>query len=337
MKRILYIGNFISNHTRYVGASEVLLYLLEKEGYNIQKASHKKNKFLRLLDMMLKVISLRKSIDVIIIDTFSTTNFYYALMVSQLSRLFKIPYIPILHGGNLPKRLKNDAYLSSLIFKNAKTLVAPSHYLKYEFEKKAYSVQYIPNTIPIGDYKYQNRKLIKPKLLWLRAFEKTYNPTMAIEVLRKLLNEYPSASLCMVGPTRDETLELSKDLVKRYQLESQVQFTGVLSKKEWHTLSEKFDIFINTTTVDNTPVSVIEAMALGLPIISTKVGGMPYLIEHQKEGVLVTSRDVNAMVAAIITMIENPVYANYLAMNARKKVEQFDWKVVKEAWNKVLN
>ena len=110
---------------------------------------------------------------------------------------------------------------------------------------------------------------------------------MAIEVLKELKNTYPNAALCMVGPDKDGTQADVQQLIKRYQLHDSVEITGVLSKEDWHKKSEDFDIFINTTNVDNTPVSVIEAMALGLPVVSTNAGGLPYLINNGKDGILI--------------------------------------------------
>jgi len=79
----------------------------------------------------------------------------------------------------------------------------------------------------------------------------------------------------MVGPDKDSSLGEAKDLAKQLGVAESVTFTGVLPKAQWHQLSEKFDIFINTTNIDNMPVSIIEAMALGLPIVSTNAGGLP--------------------------------------------------------------
>ena len=84
------------------------------------------------------------------------------------------------------------------------------------------------------------------------------------------------ATLAMIGPDVDGSLTKVKDLARKKNLD--VNFTGKLSKPEWINYSKDFNVFINTTNFDNTPVSVIEAMALGLPVVSTNVGGMPFLI-----------------------------------------------------------
>ena len=333
-KTILYIGNDLTKSTRYTTTMDTLSYLLCDTGYIICKSSSKQNKVLRLLDMCIAVVHLRNKLDYVFIDTYSTSNFYYALFTSQLCRFFKLKYLPILHGGNLPYRLKKYPKCSSLVFKNSYRNITPSGYLKHEFEQKGFKTVLIQNTIPIANYTFKVRKKIAPKLLYVRAFAEIYNPTLAIEVLKELKNTYPKAILCMIGPDKDGTLEDVKQLINKYHLNESVEITGVLSKKEWHKKSENYDIFINTTNVDNTPISVIEAMALGLPVVSTNVGGLPYLIQHNVDGVLVEKNNPSAMTKEICKIVEENKYS--LAINARKKVENFDWNIVQSKWIQLL-
>ena len=96
-------------------------------------ASSQQNKVLRLLDMVFCFFKYGPKVDYVIIDTYSTYNFYFALIISQLCRLFKKRYIPNLNGGNLPARLKKHPFLSALIFKHAYANVSPSPYLKQAF------------------------------------------------------------------------------------------------------------------------------------------------------------------------------------------------------------
>lgn len=116
----------------------------------------------------------------------------------------------------------------------------------------------------------------------------------------------------------------------------EVTFTGKLSKADWITLSEDYTIFINTTNFDNMPVSVIEAMALGLPVISTNVGGLPLLIDDEKEGFLVNSNSENEFIEAIKKIQSHPENMHKMTLNAQKKVENYDWNVVKKLWISLL-
>lgn len=294
-----------------------------------------KNPFLRMLDMLLAVLRYGKS-DFVLIDTYSTSGFWFAFCVSQLCRLLGKKYIPILHGGNLPNRLQKNPKLCAMIFGNAYRNVAPSHYLLEAFKKVGFSnLVFIPNTLEIGEYPFFERTELQPKLLWVRGFDAIYNPKMAIDVLNLLQEKFPEAQLCMVGPDRDGSMESCK----KYALEKkvEVQFTGRLPKTEWIALAAAYDIFINTTHFDNTPVSVMEAMALGLPVVTTDVGGIPFLLKHNQEALLVADNDVVGMVNAIVSLLENPQVTEGIVRKARIKAESWDWDVVKEQWKGLLS
>ena len=84
------------------------------------------------------------------------------------------------------------------------------------------------------------------------------------------------------------------------------------------------------------PVSVIEAIALGLAVVSTNVGGIPFLLEDQKEALLVADNEVSEMVFAIQQLIDDPNLFQELTTNASQKAITFDWEIVKEQWFKIL-
>jgi glycosyltransferase involved in cell wall biosynthesis len=193
----------------------------------------------------------------------------------------------------------------------------------------------IPNTIDLEMYPYHPRNLNGPRLLWVRSFSKIYNPKMAIDVFAFLKRDFPNAELCMVGPDKENTIEKYIQYSKDLGLE--VTFTGKLPKEEWIARAVDFDIFINTTHFDNTPVSVIEAMALGLPVVSTNVGGVPFLIESGKHGILVEDSDTIGMVNAIRQLLNDPQLVRFIQKNARAKVSHYDWQVVKNFWLALLS
>lgn len=336
MKKIVYIGNNLSKDDKYTPTLVTLSNFLKSEGFIIKIASSKQNKIVRVLDMLFTVLKHFKSSNYVLIDTYGAFNFYYAVLISQLCRLLNQPYIPILHGGNLPVRFENNPYWTRLLFKYSFFNSTPSEFLKTELGKHGFTAKVIPNIIDIKDYKFKLRSSFDPKILYVRAFHQIYNPTMAVRVLYQVKQLYPKATLCMIGPPMDTSFDETKALAKELNIEDSITYTGVLSKKEWHKVSEDYDIFINTTTIDNTPVSVMEAMAMGLPVVTTNVGGIPYLLEDKKDAFLVNSNDVQAMAFTIIKIIEGTTDVTKVMYNARKKVEQFDWSVVRESWLNLL-
>ena len=222
-----------------------------------------------------------------------------------------------------------------MVFATAYQNVAPSSYLKQEFENAGFTnVIHIPNSIEIDKYQFKSRAELTPKLLWVRAFASIYNPEMAVKVLQQLQEKHPSATLTMVGPDKDGSLQTTKAFAESIGVA--VNFTGQLAKEDWWKLASEHDIFINTTHFDNTPISVMEAMALGLPLVSTNVGGIPYLLTDKENALLVPDNDDKAMTEAILDLLNDNVKSNQMAKNARTSIEQMDWNVVKEGWKRVL-
>ncbi|MEC4004385.1 glycosyltransferase family 4 protein [Flavobacterium sp. SUN052] len=334
-KKLLYVGNKLSKHGNTTTVIETLSCSLVHEGFEVVVTSDKKNQLYRLLDMIATTLQKIFKVNYVLIDTYSTSSFYYALIISQICRLFKVKYLPILHGGNLPNRLKSSLFLSKIIFKNAYYNIAPSRYLLNEFSDFGFkNVVHIPNTISINDYRFESRNFETIKILWVRSFSEIYNPKMAINVFADLKKEFPNAKLCMVGPDKENLINECKELAKQRNVE--VEFTGKLDKNEWLELSRDYNVFINTTHFDNTPISVIEAMALGLPVVSTNVGGIPYLLQDQKNAFLVNDSDVDAMVSAIKEIFSNSEIRTSIIKNARLLVESYDWSIVKDKWLEIL-
>jgi glycosyltransferase involved in cell wall biosynthesis len=336
MKNILYIGNKLAGSGKTATTIDTLGPLLQQEGYNLRFASSIQNISKRLLHMMRVTYKSRKWAEVVLIDTYSTKNFWYAITISRICKSLKLKYIPILHGGNLPKRLIKNPMAMDAFINNAHAVVSPSDYLCSAFAKAGYhNITQINNFIELENYPFQERTIIKPKLLWVRSFAEIYNPKMAIYVLQKLKKEHPHASLTMVGPEKDGSLEICRKLAN--ELDVEVHFTGLLPKKQWIELSKNHDIFINTTHFDNLPVSLVEAMALGLPIISTEVGGISYFISNDVNGKLVPDNDIDQMVASIADLINNPIKSRHIINEARSKIKDYSWQKVRAQWSSILS
>ena len=334
---ILLIGNILSRHGLNPTAIEDLIETLTQK-YEIKFASNKMNSLLRLLDMISLVIINRKKCKVIIVDVFGTKAIFFAICVILLAKMYKIPYIPVLRGGYLGKRYKKHPHIFNFLLSDARTIISPSEYLQEYFQNNSFSITTIPNYIDLEKYRFKTRKKIKPHLLWVRSIHNIYNPSMAIHVLGKIRKIYPNARLCMVGPVKDNrVMEQLKILISRLNLQNHVLFSGQLSKREWAELSEKYDIFINTTDYDNSPITLLEAKALGLPIVSTNVGGVPFLINDCVTGILVEPDDSDQMANKIIEIISGKIDGFRIANNARKAVTEFNKLNIIPKWYSIID
>lgn len=335
-KKILYIGNKLSKHGFSLQSIETLGPLLEQQGYSLLYASDKKNQLHRLLSMLASVVRHRKEVGVVLMDTYSSTAFYYSWASARLCRFFGIKYVPILRGGNMPERIAKSHRLTEQLFGNSFTNIIISDYLKKSVEGRGFKYLLIPNNIDLSLYNCLPRPTGSTKLLWVRAFHSVYNPQLAIRVLKKISTEYPEVTLTMVGPKKDESFELCKTLSAELGVQDKVTFTGKLSKEEWRGLSEQHAVFINTTNFDNLPISVLEAMALGMPVVTTNVGGIPFLMKHEVNGLLVEPDNETQMVDAIKRLIADNALTANLSTQARATASLYDWSKIKDQWNRLL-
>lgn len=335
---ILFVGNVLSGKGRASSYTEFLVGQL-KDAFDddLRLISSVRNRILRVLHALAFILIQRSEIRFVVIDTFSTSAFYYAYIVGWFCRLLRLRYVLVLHGGNLPQRYISSPNQVRRLFQGAYRIVSPSFYLARFFEGEGYLIDVISNALDIRHYAFRRRGAIAPRILWVRAFDKIYNPVLAIKSLKLVLAKFPSARLTMVGPVKDTSYQECVRYLKDEQLEGVVTLRGLLSREQWIAESVDYDIFLSTTSVDNQPVSLMEAMALGLLVVSTNVGGVPYLVKHAYNGILVPSGDEQAMSDAIIGILEmSDVARQTLSDNAREFAAQFDWERIQPKWLNVL-
>jgi glycosyltransferase involved in cell wall biosynthesis len=335
---ILFVGNFLKTGEGYASVSSEIAHQLSVRGYTVYLVSKIANRFFRLADMLVQTLLKARRINIAIMDIFSGNSFLWAALIGNLLHFLQKPFILILRGGNLPQYAETHPANVSSLFKKARFVVSPSFYLyEYMTKYRKYIIS-IPNSLGIKQYDFVKRNQPQAKLIWLRSFHKIYNAPLAIQVVKRLASEFPEMALTMVGADKgDGSFQETVKLARNLEVESQVSFPGAVSKGQVAEWLQKGDIFINTTNIDNTPVSVIEAMACGLCVVTTNVGGIPYLLEDEKDALLVPPDDAEAMAVAIRRVLTEPALAERLSTNARKKAEQFDWDNILPQWEKLLD
>src|SRR5205823_4711443 len=238
-----------------------------------------------------------------------------------------------LHGGNLPVFAGHHPARIRRLLNRSGVAVCPSRYLFEELNSFGKELHLIPNALHIAKYPCTARRFPGRRLLWLRAFHAVYNPEMAITMFSRVVDAIPDASMTMVGPDKgDGTFQATKKMAKDLGLLERISFPGAIPKEDVPKVMAQHDVFVNTTNVDNTPVSVVEAMACGLPVVSTNVGGIPYLVEDGESALLTPPANAEAMSDAVVRLMHEPILARRLARNGRQRVEAFDWSVVLPRW-----
>ena len=335
--RVLLIGTFLSSSLRALSPSEELAERLMVAGWDVQVASTRRARLPRLADYLATAWRRRHTYDVANVDVYSGAAFAWAEAVCAVLQAARKPYTLTLHGGNLPAFVRKWPRRAQRLLRAAAVVTAPSGYLIEHVRHIRDDVRLLPNALDLDRYQYRERDRPEPKLIWLRAFHRIYDPPLAPEVVARLVRRYPGVSLTMLGSDKgDGSLRDTRDSIDRLGLGARVALPGGVPKAEVPLRLQEGDIFLNTTDVDNTPVSVLEAMACGLCVVSTAVGGIPYLIQDGVNGILVPPRDADAMAAAVDRILSERGIGRSLSYAGRRMVECFDWKQILPRWQELL-
>jgi len=116
-----------------------------------------------------------------------------------------------------------------------------------------------------------------------------------------------------------------------------IEIIGHVSHAGIPTWLDKADIFLNTSNYDTAPRSLLEAMANGLCVVSTNVGGIPHLAENGVEAILVDPNDPESMAEAVMEILSSPDLASTLSRNARARAEKSDWSAILPSWESLFS
>jgi glycosyltransferase involved in cell wall biosynthesis len=337
-RSVLLVGNFFPAVLGSEGVCADLARKLTDANWRVIVTSRHVARLPRIMEMVSTVFRKRTSFSVAQVDVYSGAAFCWAEVVCGALRLIRKPFVLTLHGGNLPAFGEQSPKRVRRLLRSAAAVTTPSRYLYDHMLQYRDDLQLLPNALDLRQYSFHVRSRPRARLLWLRAFHEIYNPSLCPRVLSLLGTEFPECCLAMVGPDKnDGSLETTVRTARELNVLARIDLAGPVEKAKVPACFSNEDIFLNTSNVDNTPISILEAMASGLCIVSTNVGGIPYLLEHGKNGLLVPPNDPEAMAQAVLSILHKPKLAESLSRNARNTAEQFDWSFIVPKWEALFN
>ena len=313
-----------------VSQGEVLAERLSRAGHRVVASSAAPGRVRRLAEIARTIHRHRADADLLLVQTYGGPSFVVEDVASALGRLLGYRVIFHLHGGALPAFIARYPRWSRRVLARAAACVAPSPYLARALTDAGVAAAVIPNVVDVA-YRFRRREQVRPRLLWMRSFHPLYDPLLAVAVLRRVRATHPDATLVMAGQDKGMEARVRHE-VARLGLTDAVRFPGFLDARAKAAEGEAADIFLNTTRVDNTPVAVLEAAAMGLPVVATDVGGLRDLLDDGAAGELVPAGDADAMAAAVLRLVSEPARAARLSMAGRAVARRFAWGAAGPRW-----
>jgi L-malate glycosyltransferase len=279
----------------------------------------------------LLVRELRRA-DLVHVFSASYSSFFLApLPAIVVSRVLGKPVLLNYHSGEAPDHLRRSRLARAVLRRHVDLNVVPSVFLRDVFATFGIPAEIVANTVDVGEFAYRRRDLTRRPLMLLstRNFEAHYNVQCTLRAFAMVQARYPDTCLTLVGSGSQEAAlrALATELSLR-----NVTFAGRVAPENVARYYADADIYLQTPSIDNMPLSVLEAFASGLPVVSTGVGGVPTLLTDGIHGLLAPDNDAQGIAQRVLILIEHPLRAQRLAATAHATCAQYEWDVVRDAW-----
>jgi L-malate glycosyltransferase len=245
-----------------------------------------------------------------------------------LARLLGRPVILNYRDGRAARHLRSR-WVRWMVGR-ATLLVFPSGYLRDVFRAHGFDGEVVPNVVDTDRFRFRRREPLRPVLISSRLLEPLYAVENAIRAFALVRESRPDARLLVIGGGLEESR--LRRMVNEQRIAG-VEFHGAVPH---HGVADWFDraeIFVNSSREDNMPHSIIEAFSAGLPVVTTAAGGIPYVVEHGRNGLLVPLDDPAALAAGVCALLDDPALARHLVDEGQRDcAERYSWNAARAGW-----
>jgi len=331
MAKILLIANYKPSVGGISGQIEISLEYFNDNINQIDLFNTKDNILKRILMPFVLFIKGRKY-DIFHIHGCSFFGFFPIVIGVMIGKLLKKKIIITYHGGELYEFI--NKYKTKVIYflNKADIITVPSKYLQNILNNNSIKSKYLPNIIRDDNVYFKKREKLKPILIVTRTLDEVYNIPLSIMAFKDLKKVVPDAKLKIVGDgkLKNEILEL----VKKENIDD-IEFIGRVPNSKIGEILNTADIFINTSNKDNMPLSLFEALACGLPVISTNVGGIPDYIIDGINGFLIEPNNKEQLTNKILYVLNNQDEVQKIIDNGYQTFEKLTLRNLKSEYLKL--
>lgn len=295
---------------------------MSNEGYSIAVFSTKGNPAKRIA-LFFKLLRIAKHYDILHIHCCSHWGMLPVMYGVIAGKIWRQRMIVTYHGGGADEYFAKHSRFARRWLMRADKVIVLNGYLKHVFEKYAIPCVVIPNIINNLDAQTHSAyQWDAPRLISVRHLDELYNISCVLKAYAKIKEQSPRATLTILSDGKQRT-ELER-WVQANGLQD-VQFVGQVDNRDIGNYLAQSDILLSAPHVDNMPVSLMEAMKAGVLVVSSCVGGVPYMITGGQNGLLFEDDDADELAQKVVQAIKNPMQAEHMIWQAKEDVNQYSW------------
>lgn len=253
----------------------------------------------------------------------------FAAPAIWIARLRGTPVVVNYRGGEAGGFLERSAGLVRRSMMCAAQLVVPSDFLREAFGRHGMTASVVPNIVDLRRFRPGTR-LAVPQVIVARNLEPIYDNATAIRAFAQVHGRLPGSRLLLAGTGPEEAA--LRALAAELGVGPAVEFAGRLDRDTMAARLRESQVALNPSQVDNMPNSVLEAMASGVPVVSTAVGGVPCIVTHERSALLVPPGQPDAMAQALLRVLSDTTLAERLRAQALSDVQAYTWEAVGPKW-----
>jgi glycosyltransferase involved in cell wall biosynthesis len=267
-----------------------------------------------------------------LVHIFSAAYFSFVLAPTPamlVSKLYGKKIVLNYHSGEAEDHLTRWRRTAIPTLKLADAIAVQSDYLVSVFARFNVEARAISNHLETERFRFRERKPLRPIFLANRNLEPHYNVGCVLRAFAKIQGRMPEAQLIVVG---DGSQRAELELLARSLDLRQTEFRGRIPPEEMRDVYDEADIYLNASNIDSMPISILEAFASGLAVVTTCAGGIPFIVTHERTGLMVERDDDEALALAALRLLEDEALASSLTGNAFSECEKYSWPAVRDAW-----
>ena len=252
----------------------------------------------------------------------------YATPAVWFGRLRGAAVVVNYRGGEADEFLRRSSRLVRFTMRRANALIVPSGFLKAVFVKYRIASEIVPNIVDLDRFApHAERQPSTPHLVVARNLEPLYDNETAIRAFSIFKQTFPESILTIAGNGPEE--KNLRQLVAQLELGHQVRFAGRLEPEAMSALYRTAHLMLNPSLADNMPNSLLEAWASGLPVVSTNVGGIPYMAHDGVNVSLVRPGEPTEMAQACVQLLSSQDVWNARSRAGLIEAQRYTWKNVR--------